>query len=1075
MKKFSKIILILIMLTLCICMVTACDDDNDNSTKVTGISISEANMPQTVFVKGNELDLSAGKLTVATSKGKNDEIKLNEEGVSVSGYDKNVTGEQTLTISYLGVSTTLTVNVVERFVAENNVTKDYIVGETCDKAGRLTVTKDDGTSFVVSLKDKKVTVGDLDSSTPGVKYISVEYNDDGVSYTGSFPVTVYAVESVKLVAPNKIIYKSHETELDLTGAYFVVKANGGKLQKSVLMNENKITGFDPNAVTEDNPQIKQQIHVDFAGFDTTYNITITLSDVTRVKRAYASIKDQNLTNEIGELAMNAQKLVNTLNDDDLSYVTDEEKNLILYTAVAWGKEAWDNAIGKYSGVFTISKNSLVLECGVLDETRALYEELSALTEDDMIFAYGDVFYYALLNSSEEIFRGDITYGEYLSNVCDGKSIKNAIAQVDYLLKMNDSLSKIPVGVDMSELNSAQNSAIIEETYGYMVELGKLCAPVYDRYIFDIVSRWRNTSDEFYYIMYRYYYDMTTSDDAQISQKGMDTIDSMMNMCMPRALENFYTQFFLTMIEQFDLEYSADQNGGIVQPAQSVDTLGFVINYRMLEKINEAIKAIDDDMIQVLYNTFGFDDNMIRLQTADFGYLKLMGSACSEPEFDAMWNKYIDVVSSIKYEGDHFTAESAQKAEDLFKSFVALTPELQAQFLASLNPYGSAEFFPSDGTDRMTMFTQLFILYYHDALPTELLVTNENEDGIVYLMLGAMQYYMFREQSFKVSETETNTYLNVFLDTMKTVDKLYGELSAENKALFDNHIGFMYDSLKRTAGLYDVNGKFKETTFAEEWQEQIKTLRLLYQNLSTYMVKSIQDYTFYPVFISLYENTVNIYNDIMANAPQEVKDYVLHCSTDVFSDISATLEKDLYLFRSVYITYLSNYPYIEEAMMVIWNEYQASNIRDYFVSLLDLYISGEHDMNEVTEEFVKNALSGFLALTDDEKELFVAMDGNGTFFYYQILKAYFSRFAFADSSANAVLADALIQLQIDSVSKFVYESEYIEAWDAIASQYANLNATEKEAFDSILGETYNYYKNTYDEIKASQVDQSGDNQ
>lgn len=1073
MKKFSKIVLILIMLTLCICMVTACDDDN--STKVTGISISEANMPQTVFVKGNELNLSAGKLTVATGKGKSDEIALNAEGVSVTGYDKNTTGEQTLTISYLGATTTLTVNVVERFVAENNVTKEYVVGEACDKAGRLTVTNDDGTTFVVPIKDQKVEVTDFDSSTPGEKKVSLVYTDGNVEYTGSYPVTVYAVESVKLVAPNKIFYNSHETELDLSGAYFVVKANGGKLQKSVLMNDNKITGFDPNTVTEDNPQIKQQIHIDFAGFDTTYNVTITLSDVTRVKRAYASIKDQNLTNEIGELAMNSQKLVNTLSDDDLSYITDEEKNLILYTAVAWGKEAWDNAIGKYADVFTVNNNSLILECAVLDQTRQLYTELAELTEDDMLFVYGDIFYYALLNSSEEIFRDDITYGEYLSNVCDSKAIKNAIAQVDYLIKMNDTLSRIPVGVEMSELNNEQNSAIIEETYGYMVELGKLCAPVYDRYIFDIASRWRNTSDEFYYIMYRYYYDMTTSEDEQISQKGMDTIDSMMNMCMPRALENFYTQFFLTMIEQFDLEYSANQNGGIVQPAQSVDTLGFVINYRMLEKINEAIKAIDDDMIQVLYNTFGFGDNIIRLQTADFGYLKLMGAACGEPEFEAIWNKYIDVVSSIEYEGDHFTAESAEKTEDLFKSFVALTPELQKQFLASLNPYGSAEFFPSDGTDRMTMFTQLFVLYYQDILPTELLVINENEDGIVYLMLAAMQYYMFRDQSFKVSETETSTYLNVFLDTMKSIDKLYGELSAENKALFNNHIGFMYDSLKSVAGHYDVNGKFIQTTFTEEWQEQIKTLRLLYQNLSTYMVKSIQDYTFYPVFISLYENTVNIYNDIMTNAPQDVQDYVLHCLTDVFSDISATLETDLYLFRSVYISYLSNYPYNEEAMMVIWNEYQASNIRDYFVSLLDLYIAGENDMNKVTEDFVKNALSGFIALTDEEKELFIAMDGNGTFFYYQILKAYFSRFAFADSSANAVLADALIQIQIDSVSKFVYDSEYIEAWDAIASQYANLNEKEKEAFDSILGETYNYYKNIYDEIKASQGDQSGDNQ
>lgn len=1064
MKKFSKIVLILIMLTLCICVVTSCD--KDNGTQVTGITISEGNMPQTVFVKGNELDLSAGKLTVATGKGQS-EIALNAEGVSVSGYDKNTAGQQTLTITYNGVSTNLTVNVVERFVAENNVTKEYVVGESFDNAGRLTVTKDDGTTFTASIRDQKITVTEFDSSTAGEKNVSLVYTDSEVEYTGSFPVTVYEVESVRLVPPNKLFYNSHDTELDLSGGYFVVKANGGKLQKSVLLDGNAVTGFDPDAVSEEEPTIQQTVHVDYSGFDTTYKVTITLTDVTRVKKAAAAIKDQSVTQEVGERALNALNIMNSLSESDLAFVTAEEQNTILFSAATWGKSVWNDVIANYQ-IFDIQDSYLLMNCDNLDEVRTQYASLSALEEDNPMFAYGDILYKALETHYQDIYSGETTYGEYLSNVCAGTTIKNSIAQLGFMLQMHDTLSAIPQGTIASDLMLPENAAIIEETHGYLVEMGKISSPISDRYLFDTISAWRDPqNDEFYDILYRYYYTLYKNADETISQKGVAGIEDMIDLRMPGILEVFYSQLLNTMFEQFDLSYSMSQDGAMIQPAGSMDTLGFVINYRELEKLNQEIMNNDDEMILTLYEVYGIGERLINLQTGDFGYLQVKGAASGVAEFEAVWDKYIDVISSVGDVSEHFTPEIGAKVEDLFKSFVALTPELQAQFVASLNPYGSIEFFPTDGTDRMPMFSQLFVVYYSDVLPENFLVLNENEDGIVFLMLGALQYYMFRDQKID----DTTTYMNVFLDTMKSVDELYNALTTDEKALFDSHIGFMYDELKSVSAFYDENGKFIEKQLPEEWQKQITTLRDLYQILSTMMVNSMQDYTLYPVFISLYENAVDVYDDIIANAPQDVKDYVLHNITDVFSDINATLETDLYLFRNVYISYLSSYPYDEQSMLMVWNEYQNSNIRQYFASLLDFYAASIVDMNELTLEMVQNAMAGFRSLTDDEKALFVAMDGDGTFIYFQALHAYFARMIFADSSANSVLADALIQLEIDSVSKFVDESEYVAAWEAIASQYANLTEAEKEAFDTNLLDAYNYYKNIYDEIKASQGDQS----
>nr|MDE5601830.1 bacterial Ig-like domain-containing protein [Clostridia bacterium] len=315
MKKIAKIVLILLMLATCIFAVTACD--KNQNTKIT-LSISNENMPQTVFVKGNELDLSAGKLTVSGKE--QTEIALNGEGVAVTGYDKNTVGAQTLTVTYQGASMTFDVKVVERIVAGDKFTKEYVTGEQFDTlAGKLVITKDNGESFDIATSDTKLTFSGFDSQTAGVKNVNVTYKDDQVEYVGVVPVTVYEIDRINFNRMHmKTDYKSHDTELDLSSGHFVVTAKGGSIQnKYIYLDDSMVkTDLDTSLVSESNPSAEQIITISFGGREFQHKITITLTDVTRIQNAAKSLAVLDwsgndgckVTDEQGKLAVSAYEM-----------------------------------------------------------------------------------------------------------------------------------------------------------------------------------------------------------------------------------------------------------------------------------------------------------------------------------------------------------------------------------------------------------------------------------------------------------------------------------------------------------------------------------------------------------------------------------------------------------------------------------------------------------------------------------------------------------------------------------------------------------------------------------------------
>ena len=125
-RKYKNLVGLILTVALVLGMallVTSCGGD---ANKVSEIYITKSDLPRLEYVEGQELDLSKGKLTVVVG-GKETKLPLTSEEVSITGYDAEVIGEQTLTVTYKELTTTFTVKVSERAVAENYETK-YFVG-----------------------------------------------------------------------------------------------------------------------------------------------------------------------------------------------------------------------------------------------------------------------------------------------------------------------------------------------------------------------------------------------------------------------------------------------------------------------------------------------------------------------------------------------------------------------------------------------------------------------------------------------------------------------------------------------------------------------------------------------------------------------------------------------------------------------------------------------------------------------------------------------------------------------------------------------------------------------------------
>ena len=213
---------------------------------------------------GESLDLTGGTIEITKESGVKEIINMTPS--MVSGYNSKKIGNQTLTVTYEGITQQFSVNVKD-YISKIKVippTKTkYRYGEDIDltegkvslvtASGKIEETVDLTASMISGFESKK----------EGTQTIKVSYKGFESSFNVNVKDTIKAISMASM--PNKTSYKYGE-DIDITGTTInVVKTSG---VYTINVTKDMISGYSPN--TPGN----QSITVTYAGLKTNFIVYV---------------------------------------------------------------------------------------------------------------------------------------------------------------------------------------------------------------------------------------------------------------------------------------------------------------------------------------------------------------------------------------------------------------------------------------------------------------------------------------------------------------------------------------------------------------------------------------------------------------------------------------------------------------------------------------------------------------------------------------------------------------------------------------------------------------------------------
>ena len=240
-------------------------------TKSFGITVINQTSSMTIktlpnkleYKYGEQLDLTGG--TIEFKQGNETKI-LNITKDMVTGYNSKKIGNQTLTVTYEGLTQEFIVNVkdyITKLKLEKPEKTDYEYGENLDLTG--------GTISIITASGKVDEKTDMtasmisgyDKTKEGTQTITVEYK----GLQGKFQVSVK--DKIKAISlnnePNKINYKNGEA-LDITGATIdIIKSSG---INTISVTYEMISGYNPQ-----NSGL-QVVTITYKGFKTKFLVLV---------------------------------------------------------------------------------------------------------------------------------------------------------------------------------------------------------------------------------------------------------------------------------------------------------------------------------------------------------------------------------------------------------------------------------------------------------------------------------------------------------------------------------------------------------------------------------------------------------------------------------------------------------------------------------------------------------------------------------------------------------------------------------------------------------------------------------
>lgn len=271
---------------------------------ITSIEIDESvqsDKPIDSYTIGDNLDLTKGRIKVTYSDGRTPEyVALNNEAVTVTGYNKNIAGEQTLTVKYMGTETSYKVTVQDTvssiaFAPNGQPKTSYVQGQQLDRSqGTIVVTYTSGSTVNIPFSDNRITVSGYNKDQVKAQTIKVVYEGKEVTYTVNVNKPANQIADLSITFNRAIAGQN----LSLASAK-VVKYTGTLTNKQTSniadTNNIQITGFDKNKGGN------QTITVSYGGYSEQMNVYVYTKKTETIKIGVSKANHSKKNNDIASL------------------------------------------------------------------------------------------------------------------------------------------------------------------------------------------------------------------------------------------------------------------------------------------------------------------------------------------------------------------------------------------------------------------------------------------------------------------------------------------------------------------------------------------------------------------------------------------------------------------------------------------------------------------------------------------------------------------------------------------------------------------------------------------------------
>ena len=201
---------------------------------------------KTEYKYGEALDLTGGKVQKVMASGAQEPaVDLTDSSVTVSGYNANKAGKQTITVEYEGIQKTFEVTVVDpinKIELKGTPRTEYKYGEEFDVSNlKLSISRASGETEIPVTSDM---IKNYNKNSLGQQQVTIEYEGNTIE-TITVQVVDY-IQSVVITPPSKVSYNYGEA-LDLTGAV-ITKVMASTPDEPITINvtNDMISGYNPN-------------------------------------------------------------------------------------------------------------------------------------------------------------------------------------------------------------------------------------------------------------------------------------------------------------------------------------------------------------------------------------------------------------------------------------------------------------------------------------------------------------------------------------------------------------------------------------------------------------------------------------------------------------------------------------------------------------------------------------------------------------------------------------------------------------------------------------------------------------